>query len=73
MSVPYIRPTLRGRLQVREEVKTLEYWRKPTPYELRFGEGAVHFREFDIAKACHKGTRIPKNWLVADDGLRYYR
>jgi len=49
-----------------------KYHRKPTPYELKFGEGAVHYRIF-THKECSKPNGDLKQWFVADDGLRYYR
>lgn len=61
------------RLPVRDEVTTVTYHRPPTPGEVRFGEGATHYRDFDVEECCHPGTRILKRWFVADDGLRYYR
>lgn len=67
------KPEMRNRLPVRDDVETLTYHRPPTAAELRFGYGATHYRDFDVVEACHPGTRIPKRWFVADDGLRYYR
>jgi hypothetical protein len=65
---------LRFRFPVRDDVQTLTYHRKPTAAELRFGYGAIHYRDFPVSECCHALTRIPKKWLVApDDGLRYYR
>lgn len=62
-----------GILTVRDDVESITYHRPPTTGELRFGEGATHYRDFDIEDCCYKGTRIAKRWLVASDGLRYYR
>lgn len=61
-------------LPLRDDVTELEYHRPPTASEIRFGEGATHYRTFPVEEAVFPGTRIPKKWLVAsDDGLRYYR
>ena len=69
-----MKPDLRGRLPVRPEVETVTYHRNPTPYECKFGEGAIHYRDFPVRDACHDGTRILKRWFKSsDDGLRYYR
>lgn len=58
---------------VRDDVTECTYHRPPTKAEIRFGEGATHYRTFDIEECCHAGTRIKKAWFVAsDDGLRYY-
>lgn len=65
--------TIKGR-PVRDDVETITYHRPPTQGEIKFGYGATHYAEFTIEECCHKGTRIPKNWLVSElDGLRYYR
>ena len=50
------------------------YWRQPTPAELRFGHGAIHYAEFDRAECLHPKTGELKRWLISPyDGLRYYR
>jgi len=64
----------KGRLPLRDDVKHVTYWRKPTPAEIKFGHGAIHYRTFPALKCCHKNTRILKSWFTSkDDGLRYYR
>lgn len=66
--------SLKGRLPVRDNVGILTYHRPPTKYEIKFGNGATHYRDFTIEECCHSGTRIAKHWFVAnDDKLRYYR
>lgn len=61
-------------MPVRDDVKEVTYYRKPTKSEINFGYGAIHYREFSIEECCHKGTKILKRWFIAkDDGLRYYR
>lgn len=67
------KPSLKHRLSVRDDVTTVTYHRPPTAYELKFGEGATHYRVFVVEAVVHRGTRILKRWFVADDGLRYYR
>lgn len=62
-----------GRLPVRDDVEKCTYHRPPTKGEISFGEGATHYRDFDVEECCHPNTRFLKNWFVADDGLRYYR
>jgi hypothetical protein len=60
-------------LPLRDDVQTVTYHRAPTAYEIRFGEGATHYADFSPEECCWPGTRIAKQWLRADDGLRYYR
>jgi hypothetical protein len=60
-------------LPVRDDVKTVQYHRNPTPGEVRFGYGATHYRDFHRDE-CTKKDGTLKKWFVAkDDGLRYYR
>lgn len=43
------------------------YYRQPTKGEIKFGYGAIHYREFTPDE--HKG----RVWFKSlDDGLRYY-
>jgi hypothetical protein len=49
------------------------YWRKPTPYEIKFGEGAIHYRDFTLFEIGYNKQGKLKQWIVADDGLRYYK
>jgi hypothetical protein len=66
--------TMKNRMSIRGDVKILTYHRPPTKSEIRFGHGAIHYRDFTPEECCFPGTRIPKKWFVAsDDGLRYYR
>lgn len=60
-------------LPVRDDVTEVVYHRPPTKSEITFGYGATHYRIFSIGECCHKGTRVLKKWLLADDGLRYSR
>ena len=48
------------------------YSRPPTEGELRFGEGATHYRYFAPID-CVKPSGELKKWFIAEDGLRYYR
>lgn len=61
------------RLPLRGDVQAVTYHRAPTPAEVRFGYGATHYRDFAPEECCHPGTRIAKRWILADDGLRYFR
>jgi len=51
----------------------IEYHRQPTERELKFGEGAIHYRDFNLAQTGITKTGDLKKWFIADDGLRYYR
>ena len=58
------------RLPLRADVTEIEYHRKPTASEIRFGEGATHYATFDADDCCYPGTRVPKN-RIKRDGLIY--
>ena len=51
---------------------TITAHRNPTPYEIRFGYGATHYRDFDVTDWIKPDGTL-KTWIKADDGLRYYR
>ena len=51
-------------------VEQFEAHREPTEYEIKFGEGATHYRTFKLAEHIKKDGNI-KKWFVADDNLRY--
>ena len=54
-------------------METITYHRKPTEYEIKFGEGATHYKDFETCFCWNDKTDMPKRWLVCPiDGLRYY-
>lgn len=56
-----------------ETIKTVEYWRQPTDWEIRFGEGAIHWLTVNVDDV-RKPDGSLKRWFVNKaDGLRYYR
>ena len=52
-------------------MKSITYWRDPTPGEIKFGEGAIHFRDFTEYEIGHNKKGELKKWFKADDGLIY--
>ena len=48
--------------------------RQPTKAEIKFGEGAIHYRSFPLSViGLKKGKADWKDWFIStDDGLRYY-
>lgn len=54
----------------------VQYHRNPTKGEIKFGHGAIHYRDFpieQILKTDMFGLKRFKNWFVSkDDNLRYY-
>lgn len=57
--------------QVQKQIKTLTYHRKPTPWEVKFGYGAMHYREFKISELLDKNGFIWKRIKAKNDGLIY--
>lgn len=50
----------------------IEYYRQPTPSEIKFGNGCLHYRSFSPLDCTHVNGKV-KQWFKADDGLRYYK
>ena len=55
------------------KIETITAWRKPTPYEIKLGYGAPHYRDFDVMQWVTDNGHTFKGSIKADDGLRYYR
>lgn len=53
--------------------QVFQYHRKPTEGEIKFGNGATHYREFTAIEAINPKTGDLKKRLKADDGLIYTR
>ncbi len=59
-------------LPIKTDHKTLTFHRPPTQYEIRFGEGATHYKDFSSKDYLNKQGQV-KKWLkCSKDGLRYY-
>lgn len=51
----------------------LEFSREPTEYEIRFGYGARHYKDFDSTVFLKKDGTIKKRLKCPVDGLIYTR
>lgn len=60
-------------LQIEIEPETIEFGRKPTAYELKFGYGARHYKDFDVADVTKKDGKIKFRHKCPIDGLIYTR
>lgn len=61
------------RITLQKGITEIEYHRKPTASEIKFGEGAIHYKDFNL-DVCMKDNGDYKEWLVCPiDKLRYYR
>jgi len=59
-------------IPLRESPLKITFSRKPTESEIKFGHGAIHYRDFETIKCLKKDGSIKKR-LKADDGLIYTR
>jgi len=50
--------------------QAIECNRKPTPFELKQGYGATHYRTF-LKSQLMNSKGVLKKWFKADDGLNY--
>lgn len=65
--------SLYKRITLQKGITEIEYHRKPTASEIKFGEGATHYKDFNL-DACMKDNGDYKEWLICPiDKLRYYR
>ena len=53
------------------DCKYVDYRRDPTEYEIRFGEGAIHYRSFKLKDVINNKGEIKKRLLSKDDNLWY--
>ena len=53
-----------------KDIKTVEYHREPNEFDIKFGEGAIHY--IDVPESvCRKQNGDLKKW-VNFQGARYY-
>ena len=53
-----------------EANKTVTYHRQPNSFEIKFGEGAIHYIDFPVDFCKNKNGHY-KKWLIYN-GERYY-
>jgi len=54
-------------------MKKYTYHRRPTEFEIKFGEGATHYADFSEKVCKKKKNGELKKWLISPyDKLRYY-
>jgi len=51
--------------------RVIEYHRKPTAKEIKFGNGATHYKSFDESACTTKDGRVKKRLKCPLDGLIY--
>lgn len=50
----------------------IEYWRKPTKSEIKFGYGAIHYRTFSFNECFDENGYLKKIINTNDDRSRYF-
>ncbi|OFX21041.1 MAG: hypothetical protein A2033_10460 [Bacteroidetes bacterium GWA2_31_9] len=55
-----------------KKAKTLTYWRNPTKEEIKFGYGAIHYRDFETEECFNEDKTLKLALIAKDDGLKYY-
>jgi hypothetical protein len=53
------------------QTRVIEYSRKPTKSEIKFGHGATHYKSFDESACSKKDGSIKKRLKCPIDGLIY--
>ncbi|MBX3163242.1 MAG: hypothetical protein KF900_02085 [Bacteroidetes bacterium] len=52
--------------------KTIEYWRNPTKSEIKFGYGAIHYREFDFDFCFDENGFRRDAFILREDRMKYH-
>lgn len=51
--------------------ESFEYWRNPTPAEIKVGQGAIHYRTLACSECLNKKGQPKKHLVYFRDNLRY--
>lgn len=58
--------------QIINKPRTIDYWRKPTKEEIKFGHGAIHYRSFNFNDCFDENGYLKKTIMSKDDNLKYF-
>lgn len=59
------------KLPVNKNTKRIAYHRNPTAAEIKFGYGALHYKDFEVGQCLHMNGIIKKTVKCKTDGLVY--
>jgi hypothetical protein len=59
--------------QLTPEIKEITYKRNPTKEEIKFGHGAIHYRDFEIENCINEKGYLKETLRANDDKLNYKR
>lgn len=52
--------------------QVITYWRNPTKEEIKFGYGAIHYRDFEFDECFDENNELKINIKASDDKLIYH-
>jgi hypothetical protein len=58
--------------QINKKTETIAYWRNPTKEEIKFGHGALHYRDFDFNNCFDADGFLKLKVRATNDYLIYY-
>jgi hypothetical protein len=61
-----------NKLAIRKGITEVTYHRPPTKSEIKFGYGAIHYRDFDLNECLDKEGYLKMIFKSKDDGLIYF-
>lgn len=64
---------LKENYRIVETPQMITLHREPTPSEVRFGEGAIHYKDFERSFVTRRDGSLKLYVVCPQDGLRYYR
>lgn len=59
-------------LDYQPKPEILVYFRNPTKAEIKFGHGALHYRDFEFEKCFDKNGNLKLKIRASDDNHIYY-
>lgn len=57
--------------QIINKPAIIEYWRNPTKEEIKFGNGAIHYRDFEFEDCFDENDFLKEKIKSTDDKLVY--
>lgn len=55
-----------------KNINKITYWRRPTIDDIKFGHGAIHYRDFETNLCFDENDDLKLKVRASDDNLIYY-
>ena len=55
-----------------KNINKITYWRRPTKDDIKFGHGAIHYRNFETNLCFDENDNLKLKVRASDDNLVYY-